>query len=86
MRKEPTISIGPGLFRIYSMCVKIRVHVSGQWCSRPNPLNPTHPHPIPPPPPLPSLHKYNKPFSCAGREMSVVLDIASNVSGSAGRA
>lgn len=80
MRKEPTISIGPGLFRIYSMCVKIGVHVSGQWCSRPNPLNPT-------PYPHPSLHYTNiiNP-SPVQAEMSVVLDIASNVSGRAGRA
>lgn len=76
MRKEPTVSIGPGLFRIYSMCVKIRAPVSGQWCPRPNPILST----------LHSLQKFTKPFSCAGRKMSVVLDIASKVSGSVGRA
>ena len=30
MTKEPTVSIGPGLFRIYSMRVKIRVLFIGQ--------------------------------------------------------
>lgn len=29
MRKEPTVPIGPGLFRIYSMCVKRRIPFFG---------------------------------------------------------
>lgn len=79
MIKEPTVSIGPGLFRIYSMCVKIRVPVFGQRCTQ-------NPYPSPPPQAHPSLQKYTKPFSRPGIKMSVVLDIASHVSESVGRA
>lgn len=46
MRKEPTDSIGPGLFRIYSMRVKIRVPIEGRVFRMTPPLTPTPPHSI----------------------------------------
>lgn len=77
MRKEPTVSIGPGLLRIYSMCQN-KSPILGTMMHSPHPSNPN---------PTPFLiQKYTKPFSCPGRKMSVVLDIASNVSESVGRA
>lgn len=81
MRKEPTVSVGPGLFRIYSMCVKRRVPLFRDNDALTQ--TPTHP-PIPQTPHFTTEN--SKPFSCPGRKMSVVWDIASNVSGSVGRA
>lgn len=83
MRKKPTVSIGPGLFRIYSMCVKIGVlFFLDNDVTHPKAPNPTLPTPTPtPPPPPPPLHYRNilNP-SPVQAERCQVCDIASNVS------
>lgn len=73
MRKEHTYSIGPGLFRIYSMRVKIRVPVTGHVFFQDDI-------------PLTSLYINKLSSPQAETKMSVVLSIACHMSGCVGQA